>query len=414
MKVVVSDKTPATAKKRIFFLAPCEPKVLDKTNSILYDLRTIPSDANSTTFRFALPIMDGTEEDVETILNWGSDVDRVIKGLNLTTYTPMVGIAHSCLRGTPLFAFNSFRERLGTARREAAAQAAAAGQQAAIRAQSWEEHHTEVIDVAAAIQGVVAEMTPRNVCKMAKRELRRGTRKPSDMSVRIYANNIQRINNEGIAKLPPFAPNQALTEDEMIDILLHGTPTSWQREMDRQGFDPMGLNVTFAHVVAFMERIESAEEFDGTKVVSNDKKKKSNKSDKADKYKKPSANGELYCMLHGKGNHATEDCIKLKNEAKKMKSGSSSGDKSSKSKSNNKSWKKDASKSTDKSKSDLAALTKVIKQAVRKELHVADKKRKSSDDSDSDNDLNVLEGNLDKFNYDFEDLKIESDDEVSV
>ena len=183
--------------------------------------------------------------------------------------------------------------------------------------------------------------------------------------------------------------------------------------MDRQGFDPMGLNVTFGDVVTFMERIEAAEEFDGTKVSSNDKKKKSSKSDKSDKYKKPNANGDLYCMLHGKGNHATEDCIKLKNEAKKLKSGS--GDKSkSKPKSTNKTWKKDASKSTDKSKSDLAALTKVIKQTVRKELHVADKKRKSSDDSDSDNDLNVLDGNLDKFNYDFKDLQIESDDEVSV
>ena len=115
MKVVVSEKAP-DAKKRTFYLSPCEPKVLDKTNSILYDLRTIPGDNNSSTYRFALAIMDGTEEDVQIVLNWGVDVHRVLTGLNLNTYNAMVGICHSCLRGAPLFAFNSFRQQLAIVR----------------------------------------------------------------------------------------------------------------------------------------------------------------------------------------------------------------------------------------------------------------------------------------------------------
>jgi len=72
--------------------------------------------------------------------------------------------------------------------------------------------------------------------------------------------NIVRINSgsEEIPCLPPhFAETRSLAEDEIVDILLCGTPKSWQREMDRQGFDP--LTQTPMHVVAFVEWIETAE-----------------------------------------------------------------------------------------------------------------------------------------------------------
>ena len=67
-----------------------------------------------------------------------------------------------------------------------------------------------------------------------------------------------RINTEEIPFIPPAAANQELSNDELIDILLFGTPKSWQREMDRQGFDP--LDNTIQAVVAFMERIEESED----------------------------------------------------------------------------------------------------------------------------------------------------------
>jgi len=60
-----------------------------------------------------------------------------------------------------------------------------------------------------------------------------------------------------------------LSEDEIIDILLFGAPKSWQREMDRQGFDP--LAVAPAETAAFMERIEMSEDFDGDKKVAKAK-----------------------------------------------------------------------------------------------------------------------------------------------
>jgi len=36
-----------------------------------------------------------------------------------------------------------------------------------------------------------------------------------------------------------FNATQCLSDDEIVDILLFGTPKSWQQEMDRQGFDPL-------------------------------------------------------------------------------------------------------------------------------------------------------------------------------
>ena len=55
-------------------------------------------------------------------------------------------------------------------------------------------------------------------------------------------------------------PNQSITIDELIDILLFVTPKSWQKEMSCQGFDPMIHDLN--SIVSFMEHIEETEEFE--------------------------------------------------------------------------------------------------------------------------------------------------------
>ena len=116
-------------------------------------------------------------------------------------------------------------------------------------------------------------------------------------------------------------------------------------------------------------------------------------------------------MLHSKGSHFTEDCNQLKEQAKRLKSERSNNNNSSSGRSfhKNKTWQKDAAKASAKAKTDLAAL---IKKAVKKEVSVAQKKRKSSDDDSFD--LNALDDELKDFNYDqIKDLSIEDDDSVS-
>jgi len=114
----------------------------------------------------------------------------------------------------------------------------------------------------AAIQDMVTVLLPTKILQCVKRYLRREARKPIDMGIRTYLMHIIRINSQEIMRLPPnFNKAQMLSEDKIIDILLFGTPKSWQREMDRQGFDPLASDP--AKVVAFMERIKMSEDFDG-------------------------------------------------------------------------------------------------------------------------------------------------------
>ena len=115
--------------------------------------------------------------------------------------------------------------------------------------------------------------------------------------------------------LPPFGPNQGLGRDELLDIILYGTPKSWQKEMERQGFDP--LEKMTNEVIEFMEQIEETEDFE------SDPKPKQNDSVKKNKSKnneqKSQKEGHC-CLFHGQNNtHSTNDCIKMKEQAKRLR-----------------------------------------------------------------------------------------------
>jgi len=143
--------------------------------------------------------------------------------------------------------------------------------------------------------------------------------------------------------LPPnFNTAQRLSDNEVVDILLFGTPTSWQCEMDCQGSDPL-VHLP-ADVVAFMERTQMSEDFDGNKrtmkVVANKGKKKSGYGKR-----NSDADGSKYCMLHSNNNtHDTLECKTLMAQAKKLKSNNAN----QKGKSGNKSWKNKSKNKTTK------------------------------------------------------------------
>jgi len=253
----------------------------------------------------------------------------------------------------------------------------------------------------------LTQIFPKKALQRVKHYLRRDCRKPTEMKVREYYQHIQRINIEEVTCLPPYNPAQALSNDEILDILLFGTPKSWQREMDRQGFDP--LDHTLQEVIAFMEQIEMSEDFDAPTQQGQKSKGKGKQSTKP----KQSGGGDKYCLIHGKGGHSSDECHKLQAEAKKLKSshgGSKLSDKSGKF--TNKTWTRKADETNDKSKKDLAAFVKkAISKGVQKELASVDKKRKASDKEIHAFDMDDLKD----FNYeDMDNLKIDSDDDISI
>ena len=276
-----------------------------------------------------------------------------------------------------------------------------------------------------AINQTMQDLMPTKVLQRVKRYLRREARKPVDMTVRSYLMHLLRINGEEIPRLPPaFANTQSLSDDELVDILLFGTPKSWQREMDRQGFDPMTKRPN--EVVEFMEQIESSEDFDADKKVTTTPTKKSSGKKKASTGNTES-DGSKHCMLHGKNNtHDTDECKTLKADVKKRK-GNDSNSKGGK----NKTWKnskKDKDNSPEESKKELAALTKKIEKLSKKmDLNAVEKvepvrKRKVNYPTAADEeaemasaDMAAIDAELKNFNYgDLDQMDIKEDGEVSV
>ena len=413
MKVVLPKSNGSGRKPPIMSLVDDESTYeLTKANSVAWDLRTVPADQDSSTYRKQVRVLSG-DEPIRQVLRWRADVDIVYTGLEATTVAARRTLIVRMMRLNPLATFNTKMSELAGERYNAALVAANISDTARgdnrttdrdqVR-NNGREHYLQLVDLETATNHVVESLLPRQILPKFKRALRREIRKPAEMSVRTYFQHLMRINNEELPGMPPaFDRTQCFTDDNLNDIILFATPNSWQKEMDRQRFDPMEKSPV--EVIAFMEAIEAAEEFDGTssKVASAKSDYKSDKPSK--KSKKGPGNPKkqkkkFYCKEHGENwTHDTKDCRTLQN-----KKGSFP----------NKTWDRKSEEAKKEAKDQFAAL--VAKQ-VKKTLAAADKKRRSkNDDSDGDDCflLQSLQGNLDGFNYEaMENLTI-SDDEIEV
>ena len=323
-----TDNDVTLRKDQVLALVPPGKTRLSKEDSIMVELYTNPTDTTSVKYKFAQRILKGAEE-IHVLLQWRKDGQRVINGLAIAQGSPQLHMWRSMMTGSILTVFNGRLIGLATAARSAAAIAArttsrTAGETAAqqtaayanIMGQTVEQHFTQ-IHLGEALNHIVKHMVPPKALQRAKRYLRRECRKPSDMPIRVYWQNLTRMNLEELPFLPPFGANQALTGDEMLDILLCGTPKSWQREMDRQGYDPLTHNPT--QVVDFMERIEQSEEFEPKKSQASTSNGKTAKTKSSHNNNKTKSSGEtLYCLLHGNCSHTTNDCHALKEQAKRL------------------------------------------------------------------------------------------------
>ena len=407
MKVVTPKE--GSQKKPAPFLPLMDEEecyTLDKSNSVSWELSTQPGTAGAVTYKFQGRILDGSESPRQ-ILRWRNSVEKVIAGLNVTTYETTQPIIEAMMRAGPLA---TFHEALTYSKNYAYQQALAGAADNAARAAvtaNGVDHYRDVAHMTYATGAVVTSLLPMKILAKVKRSVRRDMRKPADMKVRQYHQCLYRINTEEIPNLPPYAADQALSDEEMIEIILFGTPKSWQVEMDRQAFDPM--TKTVREVVEFMENIEAAEATSFKMVEGKKKSSDKSKSDKSSKDKHPTKKkAPYYCKVHGPNySHDTKDCRGLK-------------DKNEESGSKNKVWSRKSEESKTKTKKELAALvSKAVAKGVKKELAAISKgKRKASnDDSSEDGEcflLDELQKGIDGFNYeDMEKLSIMDEDEIS-
>ena len=384
-----------------------------------YTMDTDPGGANGgAKYKMSCRVLDGTES-LRTMLNWKKQWDEVVQGLNLTTYGPAVQISRTLLQGRALTLFNSALQACMVYNHGQAVETAQAtdqlnGNSAAFDAlePAGHDNYKLFTDVRDCQDRMMEQLLPRKVLQRVKRFLRRECRKPFDMQVREYSQHLARINDQELPLIPPADPNVSLSSDEMIEILLYGTPKTWQREMDRQGYDP--ISSTWDAVVSFMERIELSEDKpEPSKKPSNGDKKNGAKKDNKSFKKVEGKGGHKTCLIHGKCGHSTDECHKMQREAKRLKGDDSTSNNDKKKSYGNKTWTRKSEESKSATTKELNALVKkAIAKGVQKGIRAA-KKRKSDDSSDEEGEFNMLDFDLKDFNYeDMENLKI--DDEVSV
>jgi len=292
MKVSVPKDFGNTNKKPVLPLVPEPIEGIKKEDLTTANLYSDPGDQGSTQVKFSFKGLDGGHKTPREILEWHRNVDRALTGLDLNaTGLAVYNMCKQFMRGSAL---SSFHAKAHTVLVDKKAEAIVTAEQArdnyppatdaghsvadfnALRAAVVTANTRDPLDhlneaygpdvIKDSLNEVVKNLLPNKILQRVKRYLRREARKPIDMSVKQYIMHIYHINTEEIARCPPaFDNTQCLTADEIIDILLFGTPKSWQREMDRQGFDPLASTVT--QVVEFMECIEMSEDFNSDKKV---------------------------------------------------------------------------------------------------------------------------------------------------
>ena len=400
----------------------------DSTKVSTFKLRTVPADADSAKYSFAIQIMDGTRS-VRQAINWYNRTKKLFRGLALTDCEAKDNLIKELVKDAPLAAYQATitsQRALAWAHAKDGAEAGApprdttSGETAAAYRERIEEVRNAVPEpdlndemIDHGLGSVIESVCPYKALEKQKRYMRRFMRKPADMLTRSYVNHIIRMNNEEIPCLPPFLPNQGLSEDEIVDIVLYGVPKSWINKMDEHDFDPLAHSLE--ELISFCERLESAEQLERGaaehKQPSNGKKSSSKKF-KSSRNNSDSGSGK-WCHYHETDTHNTADCETLKRIKSREKNGNSSSGPSK-----NKTWKRKADDAKSYSKKELSAIgKKAAKDAIKKAKAECNAvaKRKSEDDemsvaSDSSvsiNSANVVE-KLDKVdkilqNFDFSD-----------
>ena len=285
------------------------PVKKEKNSSELFKikLRTSPTDADSSTYEFTMPYYEnGTPEEWLEFLR---GIKRIIAGLNITSGPSSYAMARQVLQGDALAAFDKAATNYAT---------------------------ETVANFKEVLKQVTLHVFPQRALQLQKRYMRRNMRKPKSMTVRAYGNRVVQMRNQLDLYPGGNESGDTLPEDELLDILEHGIPVTWQKEMSRQGFVPIEKTVT--EFIEFCERLEftelnyhevrtdkhGARPNVGSKSDKfSDAKSQSSKSQNVrsgDNKRKRGANAEdLYCPLHDTHGHDLNSCKVMQSQAKKMR-----------------------------------------------------------------------------------------------
>ena len=417
MKIVPSKhawKTPAQETEAILPLLPESDEDINSKDSMqcsTLKLRTDPTSRDSPVYSFTVLRVDGTQS-VRRHIKWLHDLNKVHAGLNATTAAEQHRINLDLCQGEVKTAYeiaaaanraHRYKVLKKTAREQEPARDEAGGE-------TEEEYKARLTAAEATVQmpayndqdvnsGYLAVMTdicPYKALETQKRFMRRKMRKPADMRTRTYINLLVRINRDELPLLPPMRANQALTADEITEIVVFGLPKSWLREMYKMDFDP--YQETLQRITHFCDRLEQAEatQTDSIKVQSNSNKKKKTSHAKGSSNEKGK-----WCEYHETDTHNTSECSTLK----KLKASKNAGGKQPPNK--NKTWKRKSDDAKTFSKKELSAIAKKAGKAAvksaKKEANAVVKRKVKYNPADEDSDDNSV-NSLNAFDKSMKDI----------
>lgn len=281
-----------------------------------FKLRSNPSEKDSQLYELkARSFAAGT---VEQYILWKRDLDKILKGQNVTRPKDKYEMARRVLYGDALAVFDK-------------------------------EAHTLVLEdednFEKCIRAVADHVFPKNALSCQKAWLRRSddVRKQPNMATRIWTARLQEI-NQMLSEFPPaFSISQRIPDEDFVEVVEYGIPNSWRTKMAEHGFVP--VNHSLAEIIEFCNKMEYAEEMTGKNVSQN--KGKTGQHAEADQNggennsgvilhaKNPrggsqkrrerhvsfaESDGKDGCALHTNAtDHTTGECRVLLGQAKKMR-----------------------------------------------------------------------------------------------
>ena len=271
-----------------------------KGKYITLKLRANPSDEGSATYEMQMRFFDtGSCEEWLLFLN---NLEKVFIGQNITAGPQKFAMARRLLKGGTLAAFN--RHANGQTETNA--------------------NYTVVI------RQTTEYVFPNNALYLQMQYMRRQMRKPLSMKIREYEARVQEL-VAYLPQFPPFAANQTLSQQELVEYIHAGIPNSWKKEMVKQGFNPFLHDANV--FVEFCERQELTEEKPEPKANAKKPDEDSSKGKNKQSGSKrkgggnPGAKSGKFCELHQTDTHNTADCYAVKQMIKKRREGDSTKNK---------------------------------------------------------------------------------------
>ncbi len=147
------------------------------------------------------------------------------------------------------------------------------------------------------LQDLTTYVFPKNALKMQKCYMNHYMRKPREMSTRDYVARVNEL-NDYLTKFPPINgnPPSKMPDEQLLDILEYGVPSSWQQKFAEHGYDP--IEGTFDDFVNWCERWKFMESHISTGTKSKPESKTGKNGPKLDA-DKPVGNNNKKCKGAG-------------------------------------------------------------------------------------------------------------------